>query len=139
MPCAFYPERLSLSNSKHKAMDFIWGNILMGTLFTILGLAIVKSANDPNHKFMLNMPFELKRKEEKIEAEKYAGKVSIIAGLLSILLGIILNLLITTENFTENKLMGINFITFFLTMMLTAIALTIMTEKHLKDVFGKKD
>jgi len=62
MPCAFYPERLSLSNSKHKAMDFIWGNILMGTLFTILGLAIVKSANDPNHKFMLNMPFELKRK-----------------------------------------------------------------------------
>ncbi len=120
-------------------MGFIWGNIAIGSMFAMIGLAMVITANQPNPKFGYNLPSALKSEDRKIEADKYAGKVLMIAGILSILLGIILNLLIPTVDFTDDKLMGINIASFMITSMLTAITSIALTEKHLQDTFDKKD
>lgn len=116
-------------------MDFIWGNMLMGSIFTMIGAAMLITADTPNPKFGYNMPSALKSKARKIEADKYAGKILIIAGVVSMLIGILLNLLITTDNWSDDKLMGINIATLMITSMSTAIISIALTEKHLQDVF----
>ena len=118
-------------------MDFIWGNLFMGSLWIMMGGAIL-SLNDPNPNIGYNMPSELKNKDMKIEANKYSGKVMVIAGLLSVFLGIILNLLITTDNFTEDKLMGINIATLMITSTIVGLTTISLTEIYLGKVFDKK-
>jgi len=119
-------------------MDFIWGTFVSGSFFVIIAGYLIKSPDNTNQDFGYKMPSALKNKDTQVEVNKYFGRILIIGGSISILLGLILNLLFSVDHFTNDKLNGINVITFIITSKAIGITAMVLTEDYLKKTFDKE-
>ena len=121
--------------------DFLWGHLISSGFFLIIGsyyFWIPPKKYQVEPKFNVPSKMTHLNKDTWKESFQYSGKIMVITSSIFLFTGLFFSYSISTNNFTTNKVLGLNLALMMITMMVLAIIGAIMTENHMEKTFDKK-